>query len=108
MTEIELIEKMNILGSLMKDFDGLKKDFEESTKSICEDIENLKTELKAEVLQRGRTVASQSLIANYRKGAVRWDSKGLKEYSKSHPEIQAYQKVGEPTIAFVLAEEAAE
>jgi len=105
MDEIVLIEKMNILGTLMKDFESLKAEFEKSTKSLTDDIENLKSELKTEFLDRAESMTTDLLVVSYRKGAVRWDTSALKEYSKTHPEMMMFLKVGDPTIAFSLPKE---
>ena len=42
MNETELIQKMNILGTLMKEYEIVKATFEENVKSLTEDIEALK------------------------------------------------------------------
>ena len=41
MTETELINKMNTLGTMMKRYETIKAAFEESTRNLTEDIENL-------------------------------------------------------------------
>ena len=105
MNETELFEKMNILGTLMKDFESLKSEFESRTKDLCEDIESLKVELKTEFLTRKEGLSSDLLIVKYRKGAVRWDTDLLKIYAKTHPEMEVFRKTGEPTVAFSLPKE---
>ena len=105
MNEIELIQKMNILGTLMKEYEIVKATFEENVKILTEDIEALKAELKTEFLSRKEGLSCDLLIVKYRKGAVRWDTDLLKVYAKTHPEMEAFRKTGEPTVAFSLPKE---
>ena len=105
MEESELNNKMEMLGGLMTAMAEAEAEFEKSTKELSELIESLKDELKAEFLNRKEGFTSAHLVAKYRKGAVRWDSAGLKIYAKDHPELKEFQKVGEPTIAFSLRKE---
>lgn len=102
MNDEELTNKMEMLGGLMTAFEDEKAAFEEKTKPLTDLIESVKDELRTEFLNRKESFSSDHLSAKYRKGAVRWDSNALKIYAKSHPEMEAFQKVGEPTVAFIL------
>ena len=102
MKEIELIQKMNELGEALRQMEECKAAFEASVAPLNETIEDLKDELRMEFLALKESKATDSLVVKYRKGAVRWDSAGLKSYAKDHPEIREFQKVGEPTVAFCL------
>lgn len=108
MTETELVQKMNMLGGLMQDLADQKAVFEEQTKDLTDLIEDLKTELKEEFLNRKESMTCKHLVAQYRKGATRWDSVGLNRYLKHHPELEKYRKVGDPTVAFFLPKETVE
>ena len=105
MKESELRKKMNDLAGLLQLMETEKAAFEEKTKDLSSQIEDLKSELKSEFLSRKVSLSSDLLIAKYRKGAVRWDSTGLKAYAKTHPELEEFQKTGEPTVAFYLRKE---
>lgn len=105
MEESELITKMEMLGGLMTAMAEAEAEFERSTKELSDLIEDLKTELRTEFLSRKEGFTSPNLVAKYRKGAVRWDSAGLKIYAKDHPELEKFRKVGEPTVAFSLRKE---
>ena len=102
----ELKIKMDQLGSLMKQKQKRQADFDLMNKELDESIDSLKFELKQEFLKAQTTEQTDVLKIVYREGAVRWDSKGLKEYSKVHPEIKVYQVKGDPTVAFMLLKEA--
>lgn len=102
MNTTEMKYKLNQLGELMKLKQERQTEFDLKNQDLDENINGLKAELKTFFLERKESEKTDLLEVSYRKGAVRWDSKGLKEYSKVHPEIKAYQVVGEPTIAFTL------
>jgi len=61
-------------------------------------IDELTAEVKADVLNAGATVKGDYMMAVYNKGRVSWDTKGLDGFAIAHPEMQAFRKVGEPTI----------
>ena len=105
MNETELTNKMESLAGLMASMEEKKAEFERQTKATTDLIESLKAELRTEFLARKESFSSAHLVVSYRKGAVRWDSAGLKSYAKEHPELNRYQKVGEPTVAFSLPKE---
>lgn len=102
MKENELIRKMNELGIALQQMEECKAAWEEQVAPLAELIEDLKDELRMEFLNLKESKATEHLVVKYRKGATRWDSNGLKIYAKDHPEIKAFQKVGEPTVAFCL------
>ena len=102
MEETELKQKMTILGTLLKSMEDQKAEFEKRTHDLAEDIEAELAELKTEFLTLQESAESENLIVQFRKGAVRWDSTGLKKYAKVHPELLKFQTVGSPTVAFVL------
>jgi hypothetical protein len=61
---------------------------------IEEEIENHKTEVKTEVLKRGKTFKCDYGEAKFRKGYVRtsWDTKKMEGYAADHPEILQFKK----------------
>ena len=48
------------------------------------------------VIEIGETVKGTFLMGVFNKGRVRWDSKALDGYSKSHPELLEFRKEGNP------------
>ena len=107
MTDIELKQNMIILSRLLKEMKLKEAEFEKENRDLAERIENLKTEVKEEILKRQDTVRIPLLTATYRKGAVKWDTKWLDGFAIEHPEYQLgrYRKVGDPTVAFSLPKE---
>ena len=107
MTEIELKQKMKILSSLLKTLKLKEAEFENQISDLTEDIENLKAELKEEILKREESVKTSVLTITYRNGSVKWDTKGLDGFAIEHPEYKLgrYRKIGDPTVAFCLPKE---
>ena len=99
MEDSELITKMEMLGGLMTAMAEAEAEFERSTKELSDLIEDLKTELRTEFLSRKEGFTRPNLVATYRKGAVRWDSAGLKIYAKDHPELEKFRQVLQPVPA---------
>ena len=105
MTETELNTKINLLGGLMKNLADQKAEFEKRTQDLSEQIDRLKIELRSEFVERKESLATDSLIIQYRKGSLRWDTEMLNVYAKSHPEMSMFRKAGDPTVAFYLPKE---
>lgn len=107
MTEIELKQKMKILSTLLRTLKFKEAEFEKQNHDLVEDIENLKAELKEEILKREESVKTEVLTITYRNGSVKWDTKWLDGFAIEHPEYRLgrYRKVGDPTVAFYLPKE---
>jgi len=114
-------EKLNKLSELQAQADVIRMHFDDLRKSILTPeiqaqlddiaaeertsldalqggIDELTAEVKADVLNAGATVKGDYMMAVYNKGRVSWDTKGLDGFAIAHPEMQAFRKVGEPTI----------
>lgn len=100
-------QKMVILSTLLKKLKLKQAEFEQQNFDLLEDIENLKAELKDEILKREESIKTAYLTVSYRKGAVKWDTKWLDGFAIEHPEFKLgkYRKVGDPTVAFCLPKE---
>ena len=97
---MELTEKINKLADLRADLDAKKAAFEAENAAISDEIKELETEIKTEVLTIGETVKTDRMVVTYNKGRVSWDGKLLEGYAVAHPEVLAARKVGEPTVSF--------
>ena len=101
----EFENTMETLGRMLRLKKQKEEEFELQTKELNDTIEDLKNKLRPVFLKTQESAVTDWLIVSYRKGAVRWDSAGLKSYAKIHPELKQFQKVGEPTVAFSLPKE---
>ena len=62
-------------------------------------ITQLTADVKQTVLFKGETAKGDHLQAVWMKGRTSWDTKALKGYAVSHPEITVLQKTGKPSVS---------
>ena len=75
--------------------DELTPGIEQAQASIAE----LEATIKEQVVWIGETVSGSFLQAVFNKGRQSWDSKSLKAYAKSNPEILDFYKQGDPYVS---------
>jgi len=66
---------------------------------VDQKIESLTKGIKNSVLLLGESAKGSRLHAVYAKGRVTWDGKLLQGYAAAHPEIEAFKKIGEPSVS---------
>ena len=98
----ELMNKIEQLGILKKEFNKLKGTFDTNTAIIQYQIKLLEDEIEEEVLKLQKSLKGQGIDVIYNKGRESWDGKILTGYAVAHPEILAAKKVGQPTVSFRL------
>ena len=101
----EIMEKMEKLAILRKEFDALKGSFDKETAVIQDKIKALESEIKEEVIKLQHSFKGQNIDVIYVKGKESWDGKILTGYAVAHPEILAAKKIGQPTVQFRLHKE---
>jgi len=67
--------------------------------ALDEEIARVTDTIKTDALGYGETVRGAALMAVYSKGRTTWDGPGLVGYAVAHPEIEAFKKVGQPSIS---------
>ncbi len=77
---------------------AIDMEFDQQTDAINEASKILEAEVKLTVLSHGATVRGQ-YTAVWSKGRVSWNAKGLDGYAVAHPEIEAFKKVGNPSVS---------
>ena len=78
----------------------IEMEFYSKTEGAKDNIATLEKEIKEAVINHGSTVKSEFLMAVYNKGRVSWDGKGLAGFAVAHPEIEAFKKIGKPSVSF--------
>ena len=78
----------------------IEMEFDSKTEGAKDNIATLEKEIKEAVINHGSTVKSEFLMAVYNKGRVSWDGKGLAGFAAAHPEIEAFKKIGKPSVSF--------
>ena len=81
---------------LQADLDTLDEKFKPEYERIQGLIKESEALAKEGVIEVGETVKGTFLMGVFNKGRVRWDSKALDGYSKSHPELLEFRKEGNP------------
>lgn len=118
----DIVSKLNRLADIKSQADVINIHFDQLHDSILtpeiraqlDDIEaerttaleaalagakELESEIRAGVAAFGTTVKGSHLMAVYGKGRVSWDDRALSGYAIDHPEILAFRKTGEPSVA---------
>lgn len=92
-------KRAEILRTVQAELDALAAEFEPLFEASRERCATLTEEIRQAVVQAGISVKGAHLHAVYTKGRVTWDTKGLDKFAVSHPEVMAYRKQGEPSVA---------
>lgn len=81
------------------ELDGLEAERATALEALNGGISELTNEIKANVETHGATVKASYLMAVYSKPRVSWDTKGLDGFAVAHPELEAFRKVGKPSVS---------
>lgn len=108
MDKIDVTKTMDELGRAMRALEDKQLQFDMKNRELVDRIDSLKAELKEYFMVLKESATSQCLSVQYRKGAVKWDTKWLDGFAIDHPEynLGQYRKVSKPTVAFVLRDDA--
>lgn len=110
MTEQEIIQKMEALSELEAQRAVMAGEYNEQIASltamrdgVCEEIDSTiqaaQQDIKAAVVEFGKSIKSARLHAVWSKPRVRWDSKALDGYALNHPELFAFRTEGKPSCS---------
>ena len=81
--------------------DEIEAEFAGKMEAVDANIADLEEEIRQEALLQRDSVKGSFLRVIWHKGRVSWDTKSLDEYARSHPEVSAYRKQGEPYVSIV-------
>jgi hypothetical protein len=110
MNEQEIIDTMEALSELEAQRAVMASEYDTQIASltafrdgVCEEIdgqiEGVRLEIKAAVVELGKSVKAAHLHAVYSKPRVNWNSKALDGYALSHPELFAFRREGKPSCS---------
>ena len=91
--------RLAILEQVRAQLDALDAEFADRLASAEDESARLETETRAAVLAHGASLRYGGVYAMYARGRVTWDSKGLAQYTESHPEVGQFRRVGSPTVS---------
>ncbi len=93
-------QQAKILAVVQDQLDALEAEYLPMANTISTRIAELEAEAKAQAIKSGESIKGAYLMAVYAKPRVTWDSTKLDGYAAAHPEINAFRKVGEPSVSF--------
>jgi hypothetical protein len=74
-------------------------EFAGKTEAVNNNINNLETEVKKDIIEYGSSVKATFLHAIWNKGRISWDTKSLDGYATAHPELLSFRKEGIPYVS---------
>ena len=74
-------------------------EFQPRIEPLSQEKSMLESEIKAEVIEAGRTVKGSFHSFVWSKPRVSWDTKALDVYAMSHPEITQFRTEGSPSVS---------
>ena len=96
-------KKQEILKKVQAELDALEVEYQPLMDTVNENIEDLETEIRTDVLLHGESVSGGAYRAIYSKGRVTWDGRGIEEYAGKHPELLKFRKQGTPIVTLRLS-----
>ncbi len=95
--------RAEILKAVQAELDELEAEYQPLLDAAQKRAETLEAEIRQAVEERGASVRGAHLQAVYTRGRVTWDSRKLDRYAESHPDINAFRRQGEPSVALRVA-----
>ena len=78
--------------------EAIMREFDDREAQLTAEIAALEATIKTATLTAGAGAHGTSLQAILVAPRVTWDTKGMDVYRALHPEVNAYRKVGEPSV----------
>lgn len=96
----ELIDQV-LTPEIRARLDEIEAEFAGKMEAIEANIEALEEEIRQEALRQRSSVKGTFLRVIWHKGRTSWDTKSLDDYARSHPEVIAFRKQGQPYVSIV-------
>ncbi len=87
-----------VLKKVQAELEAIDVEFRPVLDAAEENASALEAEIKNDILLRGESLRGGAYQAVYLKGRVTWDSKGVDEYARSHPDLLKFRKEGQPSV----------
>ena len=92
-------KRAEVLRKVQAELDALDVEFQPVLEAAEANASALEAEIKNDVLLRGESLRGSAYQAIYAKGRVSWDSAGINEYARAHPEVLKYRREGQPSVS---------
>jgi hypothetical protein len=96
-------KRAGILKKVQAELDALELEFQPVLEAAEANAGALEAEIKNDVLLRGESLRAGVYQAVYMKGRVSWDSRGINDFARSHPEVLQFRKEGQPSVTLRVA-----
>ena len=96
----ELIDQV-LTPEIRSRLDEIEAEFAGKIEVIEANIAALEEEIRQEALRQQASIKGTFLRVIWHKGRISWDTKSLDNYARSHPEVIAFRKQGEPYVSIV-------
>jgi len=91
--------RAEVLKKVQDELDALEVEFKPALEAAEENAASLEAEIRNDILLRGESLRSSAYHAIYVKGRVSWDTSGLNEYARDHPDVLRYRKESQPSVS---------
>jgi hypothetical protein len=91
--------RLDAMAPVQAALDEIEADMIPRMKLLAERMAAAELAVRQAVLAFGRSHYRGGIKATYSKPRVTFDNKGLQEYAVTHPDIERFKKVGNPTVA---------
>jgi hypothetical protein len=92
-------KRVAVLEQIRAQLEALDDEFSGQKHLAQEEVAELEAAVKKAVIQGGQSVKHEGIHAVYIRGRVTWDSRGLISYAETHPELQEFRRVGNPSVS---------
>jgi hypothetical protein len=95
------VDEVLIKANVMIEIDNIDYEFEQKAKWASDILAELKERIHALMLEHGETVQSPHKTAKWCKPRISWNDAGLVGFAMAYPELLAFRREGEPSVAIV-------
>jgi hypothetical protein len=92
-------KREDVLKKVKTELDALDVEYQPALEAAEANAAALEAEIKNDVLLRGESLRGSAYQAVYMKGRISWDSEGITNYARSHPEVLRFRKEGQPSVS---------
>ena len=97
-------KRVEILKKVQAELDAVEAEYQPVLEAAEGNASALEAEIKNDVLLAGQSIHSGVFQAIYMKGRVSWDSDGINDYARLHPDVLKFRKEGQPSVSLRLAQ----
>lgn len=101
-------KRAEVLKKVQAELDAIDIEFRPVLDAAEDNAANLEAEIKNDVMLRGESLRGGAYQAVYMKGRVSYDSRGIDDYARAHPEVLKFRREGQPSVSLRAVSESGE